>query len=197
VVQNEDNRVDVAGLLFSFEGRIGRRAFVALWLAAVVIQLTLPFLLPGQIDDEPDPAMVAAHFNKLWAPLVIALLCAWISLAGVTRRRHDLGRSGWPLLFDVLALVVAIPASMYCASASLAAGVVASATVIALATLYAAWLHIQCLLYRGDAVPNAYGPPPGERVTSPGNLEMRLNRKVRLPDDTLAIRPGSRSFGRR
>ncbi len=189
--------MDIAKLLFSFEGRIGRRVFLALWFASVVIQLMLPFFLPGEIDDEPKPDMVAAHFNNLWPLLLVAFLTAWISLASITKRRHDFGRSGWPLLFDVLALIVSIAAWWFCASRNVQIGVLASQAFGALAGLYGAWIHVQCLFLRGDPAPNDYGVTPGSAEAPSSKLKLRLNRKMRVSLESFSPRPGSRGFGRR
>lgn len=189
--------MEIAKLLFSFEGRIGRRVFLALWFASVVIQLMLPFFLPGEIDDEPKPNMVAAHFNNLWPLLLVAFLCAWISLATITKRRHDFGRSGWPLLFDVLILIFSMAAWWFCAFRNVPIGVLASQASVALAALYAAWMQLQCLFVRGDPSPNDYDVAPGSAKAPLSNLELRLNRKGRVSLESFSPPPGSRGFGRR
>jgi uncharacterized membrane protein YhaH (DUF805 family) len=189
--------VDIAKLLFSFEGRIGRRVFLALWFAAVVIQLLLPFLVPGEIDDEPKPDMVAAHFNNLWPLLLVAFLSAWISLASITKRRHDFGKSGWPLLVDILVVIVSIAAWWFCAVRNVPIGVLASQAFVALGGLYGAWMHVQCLFLRGNSAPNDYDAAPGSPVAPASKLELRLTRKARVSLESFSPRPGSRGFGRR
>ena len=77
--------------LFSFKGRAKRTEY---WLVSICSSL---FMLPVSITDEADMTVGLA----VYALVMIIPLC-WLSLAVITRRFHDLGKSGW---FTVLTCI--------------------------------------------------------------------------------------------
>jgi len=83
-VRNEKpTEMSVFPLLFSFNGRIGRRQFltwyVSIWLAALVISIF--------------DLQIAVFFN---------LLTLWPLFSLTTKRYHDFGSAGWFGLFQLL-----------------------------------------------------------------------------------------------
>jgi uncharacterized membrane protein YhaH (DUF805 family) len=88
-------------ILFSFEGRIGRRTYWLAILALIVALLVLtfaPFLLNS---EEAAVVMLAVTSQFIW------LLSLWPMLALGAKRLHDRDRNGWWLLvFWVLPFVL-------------------------------------------------------------------------------------------
>ncbi len=88
--------------LFSFQGRISRKAYWLYLLASIVLGVLLNFALPGQpvIDPSatPDQAMAAmsGYYGAIpfWYWLV-QLVLLFIGLAVLAKRWHDQDRSGW------------------------------------------------------------------------------------------------------
>ena len=80
--------------LFSFKGRAKRTEY---WLVSICSSL---FMLPVSITDEADMTVGLA----VYALVMIIPLC-WLSLAVVTRRFHDLGKSGWFTILTCIPVV--------------------------------------------------------------------------------------------
>ena len=77
--------------LFSFKGRAKRTEY---WLVSICSSL---LMLPASITDEEDMTMGLAVYT-----LVMLIPLCWLSIAVITRRFHDLGKSGW---FTVLTCI--------------------------------------------------------------------------------------------
>ncbi|GAB1255595.1 DUF805 domain-containing protein [Aurantivibrio plasticivorans] len=76
----------IKDILFSFQGRIGRGKFWAVYLATIVVTYTLMFAVGLLL---PDPAIFGALTFILMVPMI------WISLAIQVKRWHDRNKSGW------------------------------------------------------------------------------------------------------
>ena len=79
-------------ILFSFEGRIGRRTY---WLAilAVIVAVQVLTFAPFLLESETAAVLMLALTSQ-----VIWLLSLWPILAVGSKRLHDRNKSGWWLL---------------------------------------------------------------------------------------------------
>ena len=106
--------------LFSFQGRISRKAFWLYIVASIVLGVLLNFALPAQpvIDPAATPeqamAAVSGYYGAIpfWYWLVNLVLFV-IGLAVLAKRWHDQDRSGWwslllliPLLGGLIVLIM-------------------------------------------------------------------------------------------
>ena len=92
-------------ILFSFEGRIGRRTYWLAILAVIVAVLVLSFA-PFLLNSEAAAVMLAL------ASQFIGLLSLWPILAVGTKRLHDRNKNGWWLLvFWLLPFALLLAAS--------------------------------------------------------------------------------------
>lgn len=106
--------------LFSFQGRISRKAFWLYIVASIVLGVLLNFALPAQpvIDPSATPeqamAAVSGYYGAIpfWYWLVNLVLFV-IGLAVLAKRWHDQDRSGWwslllliPLLGGLIVLIM-------------------------------------------------------------------------------------------
>ncbi len=146
--------MDWKALYLSAEGRLGQRDIWIAWLILFV-------------------AGVVAHLIPLLGGLVgLALIYPYVSITA--KRLHDFGRSGWlaaaPL---VAALALAIVAMLVGGAAMLARifgrGAAGLAMMGGMGLIFMLWAVVGLAgvafllwvgLTRGDAEPNAYGPPP-------------------------------------
>ncbi len=163
--------------LFSFQGRIGRLAFIGHFLPVLLI----PQLIGKGVLLAIQEEYFLPEFYWLLKPLgfflVFLLLASCVSLAAIaTKRLHDLDQSGWPHLQRMLL-------------AGVVAGVfsVLSTTLALLPIVfllgYPLFLIIMLAAVPGQTGANDYGPPPGkdaskgqspERVAAPGHIATRL-----------------------
>jgi uncharacterized membrane protein YhaH (DUF805 family) len=77
--------------LFAFQGRVGRLAFIAGFAIVVVVVLSLVYVsiaLAGNDQGAAGGAISAVAF-------LLALAALWPLTALMTKRLHDLNRSGW------------------------------------------------------------------------------------------------------
>ncbi|MBB5208290.1 DUF805 domain-containing protein [Chiayiivirga flava] len=103
--------MDWGKFLFSFNGRISRKAFWIFLLVMIAIQVVIAFLSPAPVVDpantDPMAAMTAAYAATPWWSWLLSVLFLYIGLAVYAKRWHDQDRSGWwnllllltPLLF--------------------------------------------------------------------------------------------------
>lgn len=88
--------------LFSFHGRIGRTAFVAIQVGVLLAAYLAMFIFIIAVGagDETRAAVTAETVRgaQLGAA-VFAVAALWVSLAAAVKRCHDRGLSGWMLLF--------------------------------------------------------------------------------------------------
>ncbi|MEN6543018.1 DUF805 domain-containing protein [Parvibaculum sp.] len=104
--------MDIGSLLFSFRGRVNRRAYWGFALFASVVGLGTLYLTlqrvmaagitPGMSQEEFMRAV--AGVNQGWVTIV-QLAMLWPTLAISVKRCHDRGRSGWFLLLLIVPLV--------------------------------------------------------------------------------------------
>ena len=80
--------------LFYFKGRAKRTEY---WLVNICLNL---IMLPVTITDEEDMTMGLALYT-----FVMLIPLVWLSLAVITRRFHDLGKSGWCTVLMCIPLV--------------------------------------------------------------------------------------------
>jgi uncharacterized membrane protein YhaH (DUF805 family) len=95
------NGFDV-GKVFSFDGRIGRKAFwqLSLLLFAINLVIYIPVFVVNGSDGLQIVLAVAA--------IAIYLVIAVASLATTVKRLHDRGKSGWFYLISLIPLIGAI-----------------------------------------------------------------------------------------
>jgi uncharacterized membrane protein YhaH (DUF805 family) len=151
--------MSIPGILFSFNGRIGRGGF---WLTVVVsMVLSIAALLvasmlfgelyslvdvngqPLPLDPPPAPDQIGDVIMNpaAWIAYLIGVVPAmWVSLAGSVKRLHDRGKSGWwYLLMFVLSFVI----------------------------VGFFWWLIELGFLEGDEGDNRFGPPPHGARTVP------------------------------
>jgi uncharacterized membrane protein YhaH (DUF805 family) len=145
-------------ILFSFDGRIGRRTY---WLAilalivAVVVFTFAPFLL----DSEAAAVLLLVVSQFIW------LLSLWPVLAVGAKRLHDRNRNGWWLLVFWL-----LPAALIVGGFSIAlfddprtgrSGDFSTGVILVLASLPPAlWGIVELGILPGTRGANLYGADP-------------------------------------
>jgi len=137
-------------------GRYDRIEFI--WAAITLLAAQLAFALGLWVMD--------ASFMG-WRGVVANLAFGWLACAAISKRLHDLGRSGWWMLGGVLAwlvaaIAVALAVALVAGPDALETGAPAfwaTFTALMLPPLgLAAWLH----LAEGEPVANRYGPGPAQ-----------------------------------
>ena len=151
-------------ILFSFDGRIGRRTYWLAILALIVAGLVLtvaPFLL-----DSEDAAvlMLALTSQFIW------LLSLWPLLAVGSKRLHDRNKYGWWLLVFWL-----LPFALVVGGFSIAllddprtgrSGDFSTDLILVLASLPPAlWGIVELGILPGTKRPNLYGADPAQQPT--------------------------------
>ena len=151
-------------ILFSFNGRIGRRTY---WLAtlalivAVQVVTFAPFLLPS---EEWAVLIVALTSQFIW------LFSLWPMLAVGSKRLHDRNKNGWWLLAFWL-----LPFALFVGGFSIVffddprtgrTGDFSTGSVLILASLVPAlWGIVELGILPGTKGPNPYGADPAEQPT--------------------------------
>jgi uncharacterized membrane protein YhaH (DUF805 family) len=95
--------IDWEQLLFSFEGRVGRKQYWYYTLGVLIVFILIGVLaavLPGQILSSVVKAVITLGIIVFGIALWIALL--WSNLAIQVKRLHDLNKSGWFLLLILI-----------------------------------------------------------------------------------------------
>lgn len=107
--------------LFSFQGRISRKAFWLYILASIVLGVLLNFALPAQpvLDPSATPEQAMAAMSGYYGAIpfwywLVNLVLFVIGLAVLAKRWHDQDRSGWwslllliPFLGGLIVLIMA------------------------------------------------------------------------------------------
>ncbi|WP_334175806.1 DUF805 domain-containing protein [Pseudoxanthobacter sp.] len=156
--------MSLSTLYFSFNGRIGRKAYwlghIGLTVATAVIAGILLAVwgeaLTGAVDGMAFE-LVSLPAGALIATLVLEIVFTFASLALTVKRLHDRGRTGW------VALVFYAPAWLNnILSQSSAEGMVFYlVSVLSLISFLAViWFFIELGFFRGTVGHNEYGPDP-------------------------------------
>ena len=99
-------------IFFSFQGRISRGTFWAVWivmiLANLLIQITIGITI-GIVSRFSDFGDTSLAVGLLLYVLLLVLVC-WVAVAMQVKRWHDLGQSGWMVLvnFTIIGLPIAL-----------------------------------------------------------------------------------------
>jgi uncharacterized membrane protein YhaH (DUF805 family) len=133
----------VKKLLFSFEGRIGRKSLWGVVFLLVLFNIGNSFITYGFVSRLSEEQFIALLFVET----VMAILLDWCSIATYVKRWHDRDKSGWWVLLIVITMVDSLP-------------------LISLPTLVAVigsigwlWTLIECGFLPGSYGENKYGQP--------------------------------------
>ena len=159
--------MNLLNALAGFRGRIGRIHFL---LGVALLTFFSPFSLGVIISQNPlgqmaDEIRRTGPVGLGWSLLLLILLASLM-----TRRLHDLGRSGiYAALFYLPAAIEIIRFFSATLPATYRAQIESFTYWGAIA---AAWLGVSGLwflvklgFYRGQRGPNAFGPAPGKRLS--------------------------------
>ena len=149
-------------ILFSFEGRIGRRTYWLATLALIVAVLVLTFA-PFLLDSEAAAVLMLALTSQL-----VWLLSLWPMLAVGAKRLHDRNRNGWWLLVFWLlpfALVVGgFSIALFDDPRTGRSGDFSTGVILVLASLPPAlWGIVELGILPGTMGPNRYGADPAQQ----------------------------------
>jgi uncharacterized membrane protein YhaH (DUF805 family) len=104
--------VSLGTLLFSFEGRINRGTFWKIILGSIVFVIGLGMLaaivIPMLAGTETIPETRSEGAGGTIALLVAVLIYGagiWISFASGAKRWHDLDKSGWLVLLNIIPVI--------------------------------------------------------------------------------------------
>ena len=148
-------------ILFSFDGRIGRRTYWLATLAVIVAVLVLTFA-PFLLNSETAAVLMLVVSQFIW------LLCLWPILAVGAKRLHDRDKSGWWLLVFWLlpfALVVAgFNIALFDDPRTGRSGDFSTGAILVLASLLPAlWGIVELGILPGTKGPNLYGADPAQQ----------------------------------
>ncbi|MFC5076322.1 hypothetical protein VTH8203_01083 [Vibrio thalassae] len=135
-------------LLFSFEGRVGRKIF---WIWNVFYYLAIIFFLKGMVE-------LAPQWVNILVPIFLLILLI-PDLAITAKRWHDRNRSSWwlllniPLVFGRMSLPTLDPATAV--QPSMAQSVISFASLAC-----GLWILIECGFMKGTQGQNQYGQEP-------------------------------------
>ena len=107
-------------LLFSFEGRIGRKPFWLTLLAMVAVGilinvLVLGAMFAGAASADPEGGGGGAMGAVIMVVMVVlGVAMLWISLAVQAKRWHDLDKSAWWILINLVPAVGGLIALIMC-----------------------------------------------------------------------------------
>ncbi|WP_070969775.1 DUF805 domain-containing protein [Vibrio sonorensis] len=140
--------MSIKELLFSFEGRIGRKTF---WMWNVVYYMFIAGFIVGISTLFPNMA-------HLLLPIFLLIILV-PDLAITAKRWHDRDKSSWWLLLNIPLLVGRMAAPIGDPSLATEAGVIDMLSSIA-ALACGAYILFECGLMKGTSGPNKYGQPP-------------------------------------
>ena len=106
-------------LLFSFEGRIGRMPFWVATLVMIVVAVVLNVAIFGAAIMSGDPSALGATPGSMGGvvsigALVVAIGMLWIGLAVQAKRWHDLDKSAWWILINLVPIVGGLVTLVMC-----------------------------------------------------------------------------------
>jgi MFS family permease len=93
-------RTAKSGGLFSFKGRVSRASFWGLGVMIGILSLFVWLLIVNILR-------AGAQFNSVFLAIVVVMLAvaSWAGLALQARRWHDLGKSGWMVMVNLIPVV--------------------------------------------------------------------------------------------
>ena len=93
-------------LYFSPKGRIGRMTFFVKGILPILVLIGLSGYLIGTLSESLNTSGGAEMFTAIGTPILIIgiLIFYWVILMLFIKRFHDLGRSGWNILFWLIPL---------------------------------------------------------------------------------------------
>ena len=148
-------------ILFSFEGRVGRRIYWLATLALIVAVLVLTFA-PFLLNSEAAAVVLLVFSQFIW------LLSLWPMLAVGAKRLHDRNKNGWWLLVFWL-----LPFALFVGGFSIAlfddprtgrSGDFWTGAILVLASLPPAlWGIVELGILPGTKGPNLYGADPAQQ----------------------------------
>ncbi len=146
-------------ILFSFDGRIGRRTYWIAILALIVAVLVLT-LAPFLIESEQAAVMMLALTSQF-----IWLLSLWPALAVGSKRLHDRNKNGWWLLvfwlLPVALVIVGFSIALFDDPRTGRSGDFSTGAMLVLASLPPAlWGIVELGIRPGTTGPNLYGADP-------------------------------------
>lgn len=154
--------------LFSPYGRISRKSVWLHWMLPYIGVIIIATLMDMALfPEDPETGEPPAVFQA-----IVSLVLLWPSIAVTTKRLHDLGWSGWWQLIILLG-IVAMSATAYFYLLSQDAGSAAAGpapldpmqmAVLGVVSIglgvFALYLSVATLFFRGQAGPNKYGEDP-------------------------------------
>ena len=100
-------------LLFSFQGRIGRRTFWVCLIGVSIVMTATAATVAWAIGNMVRQGVISPVSPHLTAFYVVGIPCLWPLLAVQVKRWHDLNRSGWwvfvnfvPMLGNMVSFVM-------------------------------------------------------------------------------------------
>ena len=151
-------------ILFSFDGRIGRRTYWLALLALIAAVLVLTFA-PFLLGNEEWVFLILALTSQF-----IWLLSLWPLLAVGSKRLHDRNKNSWWLLVFWL-----VPFALICGGFSIIlfddartgrTGDFATGSILIFASLLPAlWGIVELGILPGTKGPNQYGADPAQQPT--------------------------------
>jgi uncharacterized membrane protein YhaH (DUF805 family) len=98
--------MDWKKFLFSFEGRVGRKAYWLFLIAVLVISMGIQFaaLGPMMAAAMENPEAAANMSMPIWI-WIIFIPILWMSLAVQAKRWHDVDKSAWWILIGLIPFV--------------------------------------------------------------------------------------------
>jgi uncharacterized membrane protein YhaH (DUF805 family) len=197
--------MNIIWLLFSFQGRIGRLAFLGALIVMIVASLAFTLGTAAYMGAPLPPkspedfrALAQARSQLLIPNLLWMAFLYWIHFAISAKRLHDIGRSGWLnlkifLAFAGAGFVAGIGMGMHVDAVIMVGG-----GLVVLVGLYALWIALLQFFKRGDEDANDYGDPPG------AGGKTQMERVVRVFDASptpaphlAALAAGGGGFGKR
>lgn len=142
---------DPAKAVFGFRGRAGRVPYALAFVAAAGVGLCFP--------DEITPAGIRAGQGTTLIGLIpLFVVTVWAALAQTVKRFHDLGWSGWNVLW-----LEVLPMTAWAVGIEQTLTINLVATVVMVATVcFRFWLAIE----PGQREPNRYGFPAGQGASA-------------------------------
>ncbi|USD65468.1 DUF805 domain-containing protein [Vibrio sp. SCSIO 43136] len=139
--------MSIKSLLFSFQGRIGRKHF---WIWNAIYYGSVMGASIG----------VGVLFPAYASIILVVLLSGLLipDLAITAKRWHDRNKSNWYLLLNIPLILgrVFVPASV---AGTQTSSTTMQALVSIVALVCGAWIFIECGLLKGDDEANRYGKP--------------------------------------